>query len=156
MDRMSMYVPDFGLEVSFDDFEEAQISFGVPSMTKGDLVYDRWEDLGLMLNLCAPRGWEDKGLYGYLYQTKDGEFWGMSRVAGCESFEDAFDLLAEALENRDGEEAKMYRCEECGALFSEREIETTEVQEAWGDVVCWVCPCCHEIDYEGRAMIVEA
>lgn len=45
-------------------------------------------------------------------------------------------------------------CGGCGEQFDEEELQTTEVREDWGDVVCWVCPRCGEIDFEGREMIV--
>ena len=53
-------------------------------------------------------------------------------------------------------EDKLMKCHECGAVFYESEILTTTVYEEWGDVVCWVCPACRRIDFEGRDMIEEA
>lgn len=51
-------------------------------------------------------------------------------------------------------ENELYKCTECGSVFSEPDIETTTVYEDWGDVVVWVCPACHRVDFEGRDMIV--
>jgi rubredoxin len=51
-------------------------------------------------------------------------------------------------------ENELYKCTECGAVFSANSIEQTTVYEDWGDVVVWVCPACHRVDFEGRDMIV--
>ncbi len=47
-----------------------------------------------------------------------------------------------------------YKCTECGAVFSADSIESTDVREDYGDVVCSVCPVCHRVDFDGRDMIV--
>lgn len=51
-------------------------------------------------------------------------------------------------------EETIYKCTECEATFPKHDVQTTTVYEDWGDVVCWVCPNCGQIDYEGRDMIV--
>lgn len=150
-----MYIDEYDIDVTLDDFEECKIPFGTPAMSEGELIYDRWNDLGLVIALCPPRTWEDAGLYGYRVETKEGQYWGKSRILDCESFEEAFELLCDEIEERANQEDPRYRCEECGGEFYGYEIKTTEVRENWGDEVVGVCPKCGAIAYEGLNLITK-
>lgn len=145
-----MYIEQFDIDVTLGDFVEAEISFGTPAITKGDLIYDRWDDLGLMLSLNAPRSWQDYDRFGYTYQTRDGEFWGKSRIDGCTSFEDAFNALCVGIEEHNGQTPVMYRCYSCGAEFPSHQAAMVEVREDYGDVVLASCPECGAIDYNNE------
>lgn len=151
-----MYIDKYDIDLQFSDFTPVDHHWHKPfSYYEGDLLYDRRDDLGLLIGLLKDQRWDTDCPFGYGISD---EFRGIQRVIffrDSSSFEDAFDYLCRDMTEKGILEPDMYRCLACGAEFPSTDLKQITVMEDYGDVGCAVCPSCQTIEYDGMELFVE-